>query len=403
MRALTKLVVITGLVAWAPAGARECAFQASWGSSQMIPDQQNALPATSLSDATLRQVIRLSTGGNRFRVRLSNRFGQAPLRISHATIARSADNATARIVPGSLRPLHFSGKAAVAIPPGAEWLSDPVSLDGAPFADLAITLRIAQAPQVQTSHPGSRATSYTLKDADPAATDMFGAERTDHWFFLSAVEVQRCAQPGGIVTLGDSITDGFGVKANENTRWTDFFARRLGGKVAVINQGIGGNRVLLDGLGPNALARLDADVLSQSGVRHVILLEGINDLGVLGRDKPATTEQFSALVTDITSAYRQIIDRAHARGLKVHGGTILPFMSNSYYHPTAESERARQAINAWIRTPGHFDSVIDFDKALRDPARPDVMKAELDSGDGLHPGRLGYEAMAKAIPLERFR
>ena len=207
--------------------------------------------------------------------------------------------------------------------------------------------------------------------------------------------------------LGDSITDGFGVQPDTNLRWTDHLAARLRvegmEQVSVLNAGIGGNRLLNDGLGPNALARLGRDVLSQPGVTHLIVLEGVNDLGTLTRDAPATAEQHAALVAQATEALRQVVLRARARGLKVIGGTILPYGGSALYHPDAANEADRQAINAWIRAPGNFDAVIDFDAALRDPVNPTRLNPALDSGDGLHPSMDGYRAMAAAVPLDLLR
>ena len=216
------------------------------------------------------------------------------------------------------------------------------------------------------------------------------------------------AGAAAIVVLGDSITDGYGVQPNTDTRWPDFLARRLQADprtrhLAVLNHGIGGNRMLLDGLGPNALARFERDVLAQPGVRYLILLEGVNDLGTLTRDAPATPEAHRALVEGIIGAYRQMVERARARGIRAIGATILPYGASEYYHPNALNEADRQAINAWIRAPGHFDALIDFDAMIRDPAAPTRMRADLDSGDGLHPSIAGYEAMAEAVPLSTVR
>ncbi len=387
----------------APAAARPCSWQAAWASAQMTPEGNNVLPSGALSDATLRQIVRPSIGGARVRVRFSNVFGHAPLRIAGAAIARSADNASARLVPGSVRALAFGGARDVVIPAGGEWLSDPVALPVAAFDDVAVSVHLPADPDGATAHPGSRATSWIAKGDATAATDLPGATGTDHWFQLSGMEVERCAAPNGIVAFGDSITDGYGVKPNTNARWTDGLARRLGGRAAVLNLGIGGNRLLLDGLGPNAMARFDRDVLAQAGARHLIVLEGVNDIGVLTREQPATPEAHRALVAGVTGAYAQMVACARAHGLTVHVATIMPFASNAYYHPGPASEADRQAINAWVRTPGHVDRVIDFDRAMRDPARPDRLMPAYDSGDGLHPSVAGYRAMAGVVGLDSLR
>lgn len=379
----------------------------SWASAQIAPDAKNSLATEDYPNATLRQVIRLSIGGDTVRLRLSNAFGTQPLTIAAAHVAVSADLATAKIDPATDRPLTFSGRTTVTIPAGADYWSDPVPLKVAPLTSLAVSLRYEESPSAQTGHPGSRATSYVLPGDHVADADLPGAKTTDHWFQISSVDVAADKAPrgaGAIVAFGDSITDGYGVQPNTNQRWTDALAQRLkaaGKPLGVLNLGIGGNRVLRDGLGPNALARFERDVLSQSGVTHLILLEGVNDLGVLTREAPATPEAHKALVEQVTAAYRQMILRAHARGIKVIGATILPYGRSAYYHPGPESEADRQAINAWIRAPGHFDGVIDWDKAMTDPAKPGALLPAYDN-DGLHPNLAGYKAMADAISLGLF-
>lgn len=385
-----------------PVHAETQRWVGSWASAQMAPDAKNGLAAEDYPNATLRQVVRLSIGGDKVRVRLSNAFGTQPLTIKAARVAVSAALNSARIDPATDRALTFSGRTEVTLPAGADYWSDPVALKVAPLTSLAISLHYAAAPSVQTGHPGSRATSYVLAGDHTADADLPGAKTADRWFQISSVDVTSEKKSGAIVAFGDSITDGYGVQPNTNLRWTDGFVERLKGKnLGVLNLGIGGNRVLLDGLGPNALARFERDVLSQAGVTHVILLEGVNDLGVLTRDAPATPDAHKALVEQVIAAYRQMIARAHDRGIKVIGATILPYSGSAYYHPGPESEADRQAINAFIRAPGNFDGVIDWDKALRDPARPTFLLPAYDN-DGLHPNMAGYKAMADAIPLSLF-
>jgi lysophospholipase L1-like esterase len=387
-----------------------CAPQwvAGWASSQMLPTGDNALPAGTLGGATLRQIIRPSVAGTGLRVRLSNVIGTQPLRIDGATIARAVKADGAAIDPGSLIVLRFDGQAQVTIPAGAEYLSDPIPMPVRAFDNLAITLRYGENPGGQTSHPGSRATSYLLAGDHLSDTAMAGATRFQHWFTLSGLEVARCGAPQLIVALGDSITDGHGATDDANDRWTDGLAERLQADPAhkpwaIVNQGIGGNRLLHDGLGPNALSRFDRDVLAQPGVRYVMVLEGINDIGTLTRDAPVDAAAHRQLVAQIIGAYRQIIARAHGRGIKAIGATVMPFMGNSYYHPDALGEADRQAVNRWIRAPGHFDAVVDFDMTMRDPARPDHLLPAYDVGDHLHPSPAGYHAMAASIRLDLFR
>jgi lysophospholipase L1-like esterase len=408
LRLACALVPLTMALA-GPAAARPCSpvWLPSWASSQMLPTGENLLPAGTLGGATLRQVVRASLAGGRVRVRLSNLAGTQPLQIAGATIARAPDPASSAIDGATLQPLRFDGQGDVIIPAGAEYLSDPVALDARALGSFAISIRYAGEPAQQTSHPGARATSYLLAGDHLADREMTGATRFDHWFSLAGLEVERCAPAAAVVGLGDSITDGRGATTNGNDRWTDRLAERLQAQpryqhLAVLNQGIGGNRLLNDGLGPNALARLDRDVLSQPGVRTLILLEGINDIGTLTRDAPATDAAHRQLVARIIGAYRQIIARGRAKGIRVIGATILPFVGNSYYHPDAKNEADRQAVNRWIREKGHFDAVIDFDRLMRDPARPDRLLPAYDSGDALHPSPAGYRAMGDGIALALF-
>ncbi|MEK6398651.1 MAG: SGNH/GDSL hydrolase family protein, partial [Terriglobus sp.] len=223
----------------------------------------------------------------------------------------------------------------------------------------------------------------------------------EHWFQISGVEVDSANKAGAVVTLGDSITDGHGATDNGNDRWPDDLAARLHGR-AVLNAGLGGNRVLLDGQGPNALARFDRDVLAQPGVRFVIVFEGVNDLGMSTKDGEISPAEHAALVAHIIGAYQQMIDRAHIAGLKIYGATITPYMGFDFYHPTTTNEADRQAINAWIRTPGHFDAVLDFDRIVADPAYPARLLPKFDSGDHIHPNAMAYHALADSIPLALF-
>jgi len=401
-------ISIAPIAAWAaPAKAAKTEhWVASWATAQMIPQAKDALPGADVIDGTLRQSLRLSTGGGRIRVRLSNAFGTEPLKLSGVHVALAAAPGSARIDPASDRALTFSGRPDLVIPAGAEYLSDPIDFPAAPLANLAVTLRFDGAPPAQqTSHPGSRTTSWFGAGDQLAAAELTG-KSIDRWFVIAGVDVQRAAG-ASVVTFGDSITDGYGVTTNGNNRWPDILAERLQADprtkgVGVLNAGIGGNRLVLDGLGPNAMARFDRDVLSQAGVKYVILLEGVNDLGTLTRDQPVSAEAHAALVVRMTASYDQMIRRARERGVKIYAATIMPYGGSAYYHPDAANERDRQAINAWIRTPGRFDAVIDFDKLTADPANPSKLAPAFDSGDGLHPSLAGYKAMADAVPLALF-
>jgi lysophospholipase L1-like esterase len=379
----------------------------SWASSQQIPEPANALPPESLRDATLRQIVHLSVGGRELRVRLSNAFGTAPLAILSVHVARPVSKETGSIDAATDRGLTFAGSPSATIPAGADYFSDPVAFDAPALSDLAITLYVEVPPARQTSHPGSHETSFLMHGDHVADATLSGATIVAHWFVISGVDVRESGAGAAIVTLGDSITDGHAVPDNSNARWPDDLARRLQSAAAtrglsVLNVGTGGNRLLLDGAGPSALARFDRDVLAQTGVRYLILLEGINDLDSATRLAPISAAQHTLLVQQIIGAYEQIVLRAHAHGITVIGGTITPDGGSDYYHPSAASEADRQAVNAWIRQPGHFDAVIDFDRVVRDPTHPDRLLPAYDSGDHLHPLPAGYRAMAAVIPLELF-
>jgi lysophospholipase L1-like esterase len=379
----------------------------TWSTGMVAP----AASAPGFADQTLRQIVHIGLGGERLRVRLSNAFGTAPLTIDGASLAVQAGGAA--VVPGTLRALSFGGEAAVTIQAGARVLSDPVALSVDDEENLAVSLYLASDSGPPTLHSLAHQTSYISEPGDfTGDPDMPVAETTTSWFFLGGIEVVAQRQSRTVVALGDSITEGFASSVDGNARYPDALARRLlerfgrfGGeaKVTVVNAGISGNRVLTDVFGPNAQARLDRDVLTQSGVSHVILLEGINDIGIPDLPPvfglpPEVLRVVSA--EEIIAGMKQIVARARARGLKIYGGTILPFETAIYF--TEAGEAKRQAVNQWIRTSGGFDAVIDFDAAIRDPADPRRMLPAFDSGDNLHPNDAGYQAMADAVDLSLF-
>ena len=409
--AFLSLCALGNLVgAWSqsPQTAMTPIWVASWGASQQIPEPQNALPPEDLNDATVRQIFHLSVGGSALRVHLSNAFGTEALRVTSVHIARPISPSSSSIDAASDRPLTFAGSADAVIPPGAELISDPVDYVVPPLSDLAVTFHLLSAPARQTGHPGSRATSYIVHGNGVNAATLAEPKHVDHWYQVSEIDVQAARGSAAAVALGDSITDGHGATTNGNDRWTDVLANRLQSltttrNIGISNQGIGGNHLLTDGLGPNALARFDRDVLAPAGVRWLIVFEGVNDLGGLARDGEVPAAQHGALVERVVAAYQQIIARAHAHGLHVMGATITPYVGSSYYHPGPLSEADRQAVNRWIRAAGDFDAVIDFDSVVRDPQHPDQLLPAYDCGDHLHPSPAGYKAMGDSIPLSLFQ
>jgi lysophospholipase L1-like esterase len=362
------------------------------------------------SNQTLRQIAHITIGGSRFRVVLSNTFGTAPLTIGAAQVAlRDKD---AAIVPRSNRVLTFGGVARATVPAGAILVSDPVDLVAPDFADLAIDLYLpddtAAMKSPITIHPASWQTNYVSTPGNHAGAVTLPVQTTTQyrrgdglvsatWFFLTRVEVLAPRRTGAIVTIGDSITDGTGSTIDTNNRWPDQLARRLakaGMRMTVLNAGFGGNRVLRDVNGPSALARFDRDVIAQPGVTHVIVLEGINDIG-------QARDNASPSAAELIAAHKQMIERAHARGIRAFAATLTPFEGANYW--TAEGEAKRQALNEWIRTGKAYDAVFDFDAAVRDPNRPTRLLAQYDPGDHLHLNAAGYQAIANTIDLTLFR
>jgi lysophospholipase L1-like esterase len=402
-------VLLSGCAAVGPSasnGANGEHWVATWGTASLVPDEKNELPAAQWRDASLRQVVRASVPGASLRVRLTNVHGTQPLVVDAASVALSAGPGRSDVLAPSLRPLRFNGSASVTIPAGAEYLSDPVDLAVTPGADLAVTMHFPAEPARQTSHPGSRATSFVAKGNQVAAPSWPVAEKVTRWYQLAGIDVDAAPAAHAVVAIGDSITDGYGVQPDTNARWTDALATRLRasgmGEVGVVNAGIGGGRMLRDGLGPNMAARFERDVLARAGVTHAIVMIGVNDFGVEHRNKLDNPTQRQALLDDLKQAHRQLVARAHAQGVCVIGGTIGPYAASDYYKPGPSNEADRQAYNRWIRESGTFDGVADFDALLRDPARPDYLLKAYDN-DGLHPSIDGYRKMADAVPLDALK
>ena len=393
----------------------------TWGTAPAGPPL--AAQTQSFSNQTLRLIVHTSIGGPRVRIRISNELGTRPLRIGEAHVARR--QAGAAIVDGSDRPLTFSGMRSIVIPPGAPVLSDPVDLDVPALSDLAVSLHLPDTVQATTIHGSAFQTNYVSLPGNFTSAATLPTERTlTSWPFLTEVDVNTPAN-AAIVALGDSITDGSNTTIDTNRRWPDLLALRLqttrdlvsapngiatllapNARLGVVNRGIGGNRLLRDPgewppFGRAVLARFDRDVLATAGVRHVVLLIGINDIGHPGTGAMPASDGPTA--EDLIAGYRQVIARARAHGIAIHGATLTPFEGTTFPgYFTAQKEAVRQAVNRWMRESREFDSLIDFDHALRDPAQPSRLLAKYDSGDHLHQNDAGMAALAEAIPLELF-
>ena len=377
----------------------------TWGNALHQPDLGvPGLNNSGFNNQTLRQIVHVSGGGARVRVRLST-FGASGLVIGAANIALSATGAST--VPGSDRTLTFGGDPSITIPPGALVVSDPVELEVPDRGDLAVSIFVPENTGPATWHFEGRQTSFISPPGDfTASAVMPVSSTTQARFWLAGVDVTASEHTGVIVAIGESITDGAQSTVDANARWTDQLARRLLAQpghraMGVLNEGLAGNRLLHDSLGPNALARFDRDVLAQTGVTHVIVQAGGNDIFTLNPVEEVTVEQ-------VIQGHRQLIERAHSKGLRIFGCTLTPvegFLLPGTPFPvfTPEKEVKRQAVNAWIRTSGEYDGVIDFDRVLRDPTSPTKIRAFYDSGDHGHPNDLGYNALANAIDLKLFR
>ncbi|MET0237435.1 MAG: SGNH/GDSL hydrolase family protein [Kibdelosporangium sp.] len=400
---LLRTFVASGLVlalsatgASAGTGTGSSPWTATWATALQRPSA-NFSPNWSeqgFAGHTVRQVVRVSAGGVAARIRLSNVYGTTPLKITGATLARPASGAAIR--QETLRHITVDHARAFTIPAGAELASDPVLLPLADLESVAVTLYVANPTGPATYHAQSYATAYRASGdhrADPSP-DAF-TETSQAWYFLSGVDVITLRNNKGVAVFGDSIVEGFGSTMDANNRYPDELAERLDGR-AVLNQGIGGNRITVDSafLGDKGLARFRRDVLGQPGVGTVIVLEGINDIGFTEARFPLGAPHTEVTAEQVIAAHRDLIRLAHARQIKIIGATLLPFKGSAYY--TERSEAKRDAINEWIRTSGEYDSVLDFDRVMTSPADPDQLAPAYDTGDHLHPNDAGYRAMGDA-------
>lgn len=348
--------------------------------------------------ATLREVVHVSMGGETLRIRFTNLYGTSPLIIGAAEIAQTQKGPS--IIAGTNKALTFHGKPTVSIPPGALVVSDPVAFKLAPLSDLTVSFYLPNPTGPVTEHQLGSSTSFHTPGNAVASATLEAPTTVTSWEYLNGVDTLASSDAGAVLTIGDSITDGAKSTIDTNQRWPDELARRLQAdkkyrKLSVLNVGISGNKILLDGAGPNALARFDRDVLAQSGAKYLLILEGINDIGRLHSVPDAGTT-----AADLIFALDQMIVRAHAHGIAVIGGTLTPYHGAGY--ATENGETIRKAVNDWIRTSGAYDGVIDFEAAVRDPQHPDTFLPAYDPGDHLHPNDAGYKVMGDAIDLKLF-
>ena len=379
-------------------GVKAKIWVGTWGTAPQLVEPKNMPPAPGLSNNTFRQVVCVSIGGSKLRLKFSNEFSKSPVIMKAVQIAVS--NGGSAIDESTTKALEFNGKQEITMEPGAEIISDPVSFDLKPRMLVAITISYGETSETITGHPGSRTTSYILPgDHTSPNTDFKDAFTTDHWYNITGIDVEAPKSAAAVAVFGDSITDGRGSGTNKQDRWPDMLEMALlknpaTKQVGVLNMGIGGNCVLRGGLGPTGLNRFEHDVLKQNGVRWLIIFEGVNDLGST-RDSTRASEVAKGLI----AAFDQMITKAHAQGIKVYGATITPIKKSFYY--TDYRETARNTVNTWIRTSGHFDAVIDFDKAIVNP--DGTILPDAQSGDYLHPNELGYQMMGDAVDLLLFK
>ena len=368
----------------------------TWGTAPQLVERHNNPPLPGLANNSLRQIVQVSIGGKKVRLKLTNEFSQEAtvIRAVELAIAKTAGSSS-EIDEKSTVSLTFDGKASVEIPAGGKVVSDPVNFKIGPRENVAITIHYGASSTSVSGHPGSRTTSY-LKAGN--TTDFTDAVKTDHWYNIQALEVDAPKKAGAVAILGNSITDGRGSTTNEQNRWADVLSRRLSGskatrQVGVLNMGIGGNCVLGGGLGPAAVNRYQRDLFGQEGVKWIILFEAVNDLGYARNG-----EQTAQRIIDV---YKQIIREAHQKGIRVFGATITPFKGNNYY--SDHHEKGRQIINEWIRTTKMLDGVIDFDQAVSNPQDREAMQQQfLFENDWLHLNAQGYETMGNCIDLNLF-
>lgn len=381
---MKRIILTSALALLAVVGMHaQTKWTATWATAIEAPLAESDMPRTTLSDHTLRQVIHVSIGGEKLRLQLSNEQSAQPVEIKSVYIADAAEGKA--IAAETAKYLTFDGKPSVTIEPGKAVYTDVADYRLKPLQRLTVTISYGQTPEKATTHRGSRTTSYLAQGEVKPDEAFTPVETFEHWYSIAALEVEAPASTRCIACLGNSITDGRGTTTDAQNRWTDVLAEELGGKVAVINLGIGGNCVVSGGLSAPASKRFDRDILAQQGVTDLIIFEGVNDIGGIKDDG---TERVEALI----GYYALFAKKAKEKGMKVYGGTIMPFKNFSYY--TDVHEKARQTVNQWIRTTRDFDGVVDFDMATLDPQDPAALCADLQS-DWLHPNAKGYKVMGQ--------
>lgn len=371
----------------------------TWSTSPQLVEPHNMPPEPGLSNNALRQIVKVSLGGDSIRLHFSNEFSNSALTMNEVFIALTKEGSA--IDPSTLKALTFGGKKAITLAQGQAIVSDPIQFSMQARASISITINYGQTPPDVTGHPGSRTTSYLMTGNQTPSADFANAIPTDHWYTIRGIDVKAPSNAAAISIVGNSITDGRGSGTNKQNRWPDILSEQLQknpetAQIAVLNQGIGGNCVLRNCLGPAAKDRFDNDVIKQHGVKWVIILEGVNDLGQTPDSAIAVK-----VANDLIAAYSIMIEKAHANGIKAYGATILPFGKSFYYTPYREN--ARNIVNTWIRTSGKFDDVIDFDKIMQNPNDTITLLPDLHTGDFLHPNEAGYQRMGEAIDLTLFK
>jgi lysophospholipase L1-like esterase len=373
----------------------------TWAASPMLADGRWMRPIT---NSTLREIVHISNGGAQLRLRFTNEFGVDPLTISNAHVALSAGGGD--IKPGTDHAVMFGGSPSVRLAPGGVIYSDPVDFNVAPLSDLAVSFFVpSQNMRAETAHLAAAQDNFIADGDQTSAVSLTQPKTAMSWYLFDGVDVPAVDGSRAIVTLGDSITDGTASTRNANRRWPNVLAERLKQErgmenVAVLDEGIGGNRVLNEQSGPSALSRFDRDVLGQNGVKYLTILEGINDIGRLANTRMMAPED-DITAQNLEHALTQLASRAHEHGIKVFAATLTPYGGAGYY--SEKGEQVRQEYNNWIRTSGVFDGVIDFDKITRDPQNPVRYNPAYDSGDHLHPNDAGYKAMAEGVDLNLFK